>query len=309
MSDHLIQLWNSDKKPVTLQGYTSDITSAIFIPDGLHILTISTNQTVQMWDATSGQLITVFQGHSGTISKVVYSPDSSYILTISGHTAQIWNAKSGHFISSLEEHSDDIVNAIFIPSTSRIITLSTDGTIKQWNDSGKLLNTVHIVKKDENFNHLTTFSPNGDRILSISWNTAHLWSSESGQLIATLQGHTSAIEKAVFSSDDKYILTSSWDHTVRLWNAQSGEPIFVIQGHTKGVTDAVFSPDGLRILTASADGTARIYPLLTSDLLNITACNINRKLSEDEIRTYNLPAQPAFNSANYQCPPHFDWEK
>jgi WD40 repeat protein len=74
--------------------------------------------------------------------------------------------------------------------------------------------------------------------------TARVWDATSGQLLATLQGHTQGVRSAVFSSDSRHIVTAS--DRVRVWNAVSGQLLITLQG-----VSAVFSPDSQHIVTAS----------------------------------------------------------
>jgi WD40 repeat protein len=64
------------------------------------------------------------------------------------------------------------------------------------------------------------FSPNGQRIVTASLDhTARVWNASSGQLLATLQGHTNILASAVFSPDGRRIVTASDDKTARVWSA------------------------------------------------------------------------------------------
>ena len=104
------------------------------------------------------------------------------------------------------------------------------------------------------------FSPDGQFILTASGDdTAKLWDLNGGEPIATFQ-HDSLVESAVFSPDGQFILTASADHTAKLWNLNGGEPITIFQ-HGGLVFSAVFSPDGQSILTASYDHTAKLWNL------------------------------------------------
>jgi predicted NACHT family NTPase len=97
--------------------------------------------------------------------------------------------------------------------------------------------------------------------------TARLWEADSGQLLATFQGHGSPLNSAVFSPDGRRVLTASGDGTARLWEADSGKLLTTFQGHTGVVDSAVFSPDGQRVLTGSRDGTARLWEADSGKLL------------------------------------------
>jgi hypothetical protein len=82
-----------------------------------------------------------------------------------------------------------------------------------------------------------------------------------GDLIATLEGHASAINGASFSPDGTRIATASNDNTARVWSrGEDGSwHSVVLQGHQSPVNSASFSPDATRIVTASDDRTARIW--------------------------------------------------
>src|SRR6516165_11684823 len=65
------------------------------------------------------------------------------------------------------------------------------------------------------------FSPDGDRILTASWDkTAKLWDAASGKLIASFD-HQGSVWHAAFSPDGARILTASADKTAKLWDAAS----------------------------------------------------------------------------------------
>jgi WD40 repeat protein len=103
-----------------------------------------------------------------------------------------------------------------------------------------------------------TFSPDGTRILTASWDkTAKLWEVSSGKLLLSLV-HQGAVNAAKFSPDGTRILTASADKTAKLWDAASGK-LMVSFSHQDGVTDAAFSPDGAQVLTASLDKTSKLW--------------------------------------------------
>lgn len=72
-------------------------------------------------------------------------------------------------------------------------------------------------------------------------------------------GHTSPVFSAEFSSDNKYVVTASVDHTAKVWESMSGKLLFTLDGHTCIVFTAHFSPDDRYIVTGSLDMTAKIW--------------------------------------------------
>ena len=73
--------------------------------------------------------------------------------------------------------------------------------------------------------------------------TVRLWDAESGEAVATLEGHSHSVNSVVFSPDGKRVASGSWDKTVRLWDAESGEAIITLEGYIDS-RQLTFSPNG-----------------------------------------------------------------
>jgi len=78
-------------------------------------------------------------------------------------------------------------------------------------------------------------------------------------------GHNTFVNTAVFSSCNKYILTSSADKTAKVWNVSSGNELFTISSNNADINSAVFSKDDKEILTVSSDKMIRVWSSLTGN--------------------------------------------
>ena len=74
-----------------------------------------------------------------------------------------------------------------------------------------------------------------------------------------LEGHEKDVIVAVFSPDDRRVLTASDDNSARIWDAKTGQTLHTLHGHRSPVTYASWSIDGKKVLTASRDTTARLW--------------------------------------------------
>jgi len=76
-----------------LQCHDDYIYSVAFSPNGSKIVSGSCDNTIQIWDASTGveMLLLLLQGHDGDIYSVAFSPDGSKIVSGSGDKPiQIW---------------------------------------------------------------------------------------------------------------------------------------------------------------------------------------------------------------------------
>ncbi|WNG58576.1 protein kinase [Archangium gephyra] len=79
-----------------------------------------------------------------------------------------------------------------------------------------------------------------------------------------LSGHAQAINDTTFTSDGRYLVSSSDDHTVRVWNLETGGSR-VLTGHIDEVWRLQILPDGRRIIASGKDGTLREWNLETGE--------------------------------------------
>ena len=98
------------------------------------------------------------------------------------------------------------------------------------NALGSILHDVNESRRlsgHENRVRSASFSPDGTRIVTASWdNTARVWDAASGRAIATLSGHEHAVKGASFSPDGTRIVTVFDDRTARVWDvAQLTQPM------------------------------------------------------------------------------------
>jgi WD40 repeat protein len=94
-------------------GYTNHVNSVAFSPDGTRVTSGSRDKTIRIWDARTGQAITVaFGGHTDSITSVAFSPDGTRIASGSrDKTIRTWDAQTGRVIAATQ--------ILSIPSRSR----------------------------------------------------------------------------------------------------------------------------------------------------------------------------------------------
>ena len=62
-----------------LEGHTHFVNSVAFSPDGSILASASYDNTVRLWNATTGQEVQTLKGHTGMVKAVAFSPDGSVL--------------------------------------------------------------------------------------------------------------------------------------------------------------------------------------------------------------------------------------
>jgi WD40 repeat protein/serine/threonine protein kinase len=237
--------------------------SAMFAPDGQHVLTIGGNDS-QLWSIDSRRPVVRLSPH-GAVASADVSPDGRLVATGSwDRSAKLWDASTGLAVRKLEGGHAGYINSVEFSADGReLLTASDDGTARIWNvETGQ---PTDVIFRGHQGRVLTaTYSPDGRRVLTTSSDkTAAIWDRATGQRLSELPGHTWAVLCGRFSSDGLRIITGSEDNTARIWDASTGTHLLTLAGHTAAVASVAFSPDGSRALTGSRDNSAKLWDAAT----------------------------------------------
>ena len=106
---------------------------------------------------------------------------------------------------------------------------------------------------------MPVFSPDRTRVVASDEKVVRIFDAETGDVLATSEGHVDRVHSTAFSPDGTRVATASLDGTARIFDAATGRTLLIIQAHREGVAYAAFSPDGTRLVTTSWDKSARVW--------------------------------------------------
>lgn len=253
------------------EGHSSAVTGADWSSDGKQVATISADNSVHIWDASTGELIRQInlpKGITGNIYDwgltVKWTPDNRYLLTISGdrfltgsqdYDLFIWDVKTGEQITAVE------VQNTIPPSAGE---MGTTGQHFMTGAGAKFASDGRVA------------TLGGD-------NTAMVWGPMLAEQLIMLRGHTEAINAIDWSPDFTRLATASEDATVRIWNAENGQELMQLVGHSGGVNQVDWTPEKNLLATAGDDGNLILWDGASGEkkkVIQITTPAANMTISD-----------------------------
>ncbi|KAJ6890813.1 hypothetical protein NC651_024350 [Populus alba x Populus x berolinensis] len=208
----------------------------------------------------------LMKGHERPLTFLKYNREGDLLFSCAkDHNPTVWFADNGERDSML------------------LITASADQSVKLWNvQTGAQLYTFGFNSPARSVD----FSV-GDKLAVITTDPfmgvtsainvksiADDPSQQSGESVLTITGPTGRINRAVWGSLNKTIISAGEDSVVRIWDSETGKLLKESDpevGHKKPITSLTKSADGSHFLTGSLDKSAKLWDTRTLTLIKTYA--------------------------------------
>lgn len=270
-------------------GHADTVSGCAFSPDGSWLVTASLDQSLKVWDTSSGEERLTLRGHSEAVNGCAVSPDGSWIASAShDKTLRVWDAASGRERACLRGHIYSLTSCATSPDGRWIVSASADSTLMVWAAANRERFTLDrnldwaewleefkawcalrfTLKGHQHWVRSCAWSPDGRWIVSASNDQLlKVWDAATGQERLTLKGHTGDVNHCEFSPDGRWILSSAWDNTLKTWDAATGAEHLSLPGHTYRLESCAFSPDGRWIVSVAEDAMLKVWDAATGACL------------------------------------------
>ncbi|MEO7924792.1 MAG: caspase family protein [Chitinophagaceae bacterium] len=242
MDDKAVKIWDMiSGKLLHSLAHAAKVNSIQF-GDGDKTLTVITGDNkINLWDIIPGKLLRSSVQGDDKVSAIQISPDKKYLAIVTKHTSV-----------RDDEEEDELMGIvtvwdIFSPDSSWSFKIADKDVGVKFSPDSKSLVINYTDKKNE------------EDIVEIR-------EVQTGRKRTNFRGNAAYVNSAVFSPDEKKILTTSFDNTAKIWNTNTGHFLFALKGHKGIVNSAQFSPacpddpiGGKHIITASDDSTAKVW--------------------------------------------------
>ncbi len=250
-------------------GAPLPVTATAYSRGGEVIATGDSIGTIKLWDATSGTLIDTLTAHDARVTALHFGPNGEQLLSGSNDTQLLlWDALTGEQIRAFEGHVGTIFSADWAWDAGVVVSSTGDSPA----DDGPFdrhvrvydVNTGEILldyaPEGVGWLRATAITPDGSTVAVASYDpnqyggTIRLVDTATGELRASLYGHTDVITTLDISADGQRAISGGWDQTARVWDITGGVQVQRFDTHSDRILTTRFSPDGSHVLvTAGRD--------------------------------------------------------
>lgn len=241
-----------------------------FDPSGRRVVSASFDRTVKVWDVDERKLLVDFTKHRHPVGGAAFSPDGKLAASCSYERdttrgvwgiVHVWNPENGELVRTLEGGRKPLIGLEFSPDGSRLAAGSWDFCVFVWDVAGGEPRKCSVP--DEGIYNAVDdvlWTADGKHVVGASKDkTARVWNAATGELVATLRGHTDAVDKLALSRDGAQLATAGADGVLRLWSTSDWTLKATLRGHADDVVSCAFSADGSTLFSSSADRTLRSW--------------------------------------------------
>jgi len=265
------QVWEVSDGKTRVTYLQQGLQQVAWLPDGARIATAGDN-TVQIWDATTGAHVLTYSGHTDHIRALALSPDGRHVAT-GGHdnTAQVWEAATGRLLFTYTGHGDWILSLAWSPDGRYIASAGDEGVVRIWEAAtgasvcayyghAQLPGGLGPPNRSDSRIGTLAWSPDGTRIVSGSLLLVQVWEAMTGTTLLTYRDQPGHRGPVAWSPDGERIASAEgWPGVIQIWDPSTGETTDSCVGHASYIFALAWSPDGRFIASGGRDRTTQVW--------------------------------------------------
>lgn len=254
-----------------LRGHDDHVITCLQIA-GDRILSGSDDNTLKLWCARSGEMLTTLSGHTGGVWSSQMTEDARVVVSGStDRTVRVWEAETGNCVHTLTGHTSTV--RCMALEGGVVVSGSRDTSLKVWDvaegrQTGNLTGHVAAVR---------CVQLAGNRVVSGAYDyQVKVWDIRSQAATHTLTGHTNRVYSLQLDPTRNLAISGSLDTSIRVWDLRTGNCLHTLMGH-QSLTSGM-QLRGRILVSGNADSTVKVWDIVDGQCLH-TLSGPNRHTS------------------------------
>lgn len=243
-----------------LEGHTQRIRRLAVSPDGNRVAAVATDDTVRIWDTSTGQPLAAFPVITSD-RWIFFDSDSRRLVVLAADEAVAYDAETGKALVRMASRAEDTLTLQSDREAERFVTLSradrsSDYHFQLWTTNGLVRDLGPAEKRYPS----VAFSPGG-RWLCTAGNDPlpTVRDAQTGEILMLIP---TRVDGGSFSPDGQRLATRGGTSVIHIWDLASRRELLQLKGHREVVQDAAFSSDGRLLASVSAYGSVKVWSAL-----------------------------------------------
>jgi WD40 repeat protein len=290
-NDFAVRVWDVAAEKVVLGPlrHSHEITALAWEPDergrvsaprpepdsAPRLATGSADETIKLWDATTGREALTLRGHQERITSLAWGPDGRLASGCGDGSVKIWDSLREQEANVLPGPGVRATAVAWSPDGKRLASAGDDGMIRicdpsaraevaplQGHDEGRVNQQFGLIRS-------LAWSPDGTRLASAGLDgRALIWEVAGGRAVFALPADRGAVWSVAWSPDGTRLAAGSEDGTIRVVEGLGHTPkVHVLRAHQGLVRCLAWSPRGDRLASGGKDRLVKVWdPLRGAEL-------------------------------------------
>ena len=238
----------------TLPGHIIGVTSLSFSSDGILLVSVSSGDTVKLWDIQTGGVIKTF--YPGLVCSASISADCTRIAIRpnDSSTIQLWDTQTGECYYTIQQQSH-VSHTCFSPTDPQYLFSISNGEVWQWDTNGTQIRPPFDGE-------YVSFSSDGTQLASWHKGVAIIRNSDSGEIVAELQVTNKPVSHCCFSPNCR-LVAGTINNTAYVWDITNSGPHLVgsFAGHSGYINCCAFSSPSSFITASAVDNSVKVWQI------------------------------------------------
>lgn len=232
--------------------------------DSKTIVTGGYDSSIRAWDLVQKSQKFVLLGHNGLVRCITLTNDSHIISGSNDASVRIWSFENRTQIAVLRGHKGGVFSLCFVENKDLIVSGDFHGELIIWDfknyEIGKKLSVSAPIR-------CLMLIGSESRLIACIGKNIVFYKFRGLKEVETFQGHTSSVSCIALSSNEKVMVSGSFDNLIIVWDLVSSNERFKLTGHTRGVQSLILTPDDRYVVSGSDDQSVIVWELSSSSLM------------------------------------------